>query len=82
MSSLIERPQLTWLQIATECLQLIFSRQFREDKDFEKVFSPVLHPSTVQLLSQIFELTQVDPDAIDDEAYTFLQKFSEVIRLQ
>lgn len=63
---------------ATECLQLVFSRFYKQEEDFQRVFSPMLHSGTMSVLIQIFEYTQIDPNEIDMEAYTFLQKFSEM----
>lgn len=65
--------------LTVDCLHILFTRSFNDETDLEQIVGSIFKPEGIQLLTNIYESVQNDPDDIDDEIYAFTKKFTEMI---
>ncbi|CCH45230.1 Exportin-5 [Wickerhamomyces ciferrii] len=65
--------------LSVDCLYILFTRSFNEDEDLEHIVGSIFKTEGIQLLANIYNSIQNDPDDIDDEIYAFTKKLTEMI---
>lgn len=65
--------------LTTDCLHIMFTRNFGSTDDLEEIVGAIFKPEGVQLLTNIYNAVQLDADDIDDELYAFSKKLTEMI---
>jgi exportin-5 len=64
---------------AVEALTTICSRDKMPDDDALKIVMPLFASDSVQSLQSVYQWAKVDPNDIDDQKYTLLQKTSKLL---
>lgn len=65
--------------LATDCLHVLFTRNFSNDDDFQAIVGSVFLPSGVAILSEVYDSVKIDIDNVDEQQYIFLKKLVEMI---
>ncbi|KAH3684139.1 hypothetical protein WICPIJ_004869 [Wickerhamomyces pijperi] len=65
--------------LTTDCLHIMFTRNFGSTDDLEEIVGAIFKPEGIQLLTNIYNAIQIDEDDIDDELYAFSKKLTEMI---
>ena len=70
--------ELTNTQAAIEVLYMIYNRPRFSDDDIQELVWPMYDQATVGVLMQVYVMSNVDVNDIDQEKYLLSKKFSEV----
>ncbi|ANZ78028.1 BA75_04670T0 [Komagataella pastoris] len=65
--------------LATDCLHVLFTRSFSNEDDFADIVGSIFKTEGIEMLSQVYQSTILDPDDIDEQKYTLLKKLVEMI---
>lgn len=65
--------------VAADCLQVLFTRTFSNDSDFQAVIGAVFLPEGMRTLSLVYDSISIDIDNFDDKAYILSKKMVEMI---
>ncbi|OWB79812.1 hypothetical protein B5S32_g4049 [[Candida] boidinii] len=65
--------------LVIDCLQVLFTRSYSEEIDFNEVTGAIFQTEGLSMLLQLFKSIQLDPDDIDEVKYTLLKKLVEMI---
>ena len=70
--------ELTSTQAAVEALYMIYNRPRFSDEDIQDLVWPMYDQATVGVLKQVYAMSSVDVNDMDQEKYLLSKKFSEV----
>ena len=74
--------ELISTQAAVEALYMIYNRPRFSDEDIQDLVWPMYDQATVGVLKQVYAMSSVDVNDIDQEKYLLSKKFSEVNIMQ
>ncbi|KAK7208305.1 armadillo-type protein [Myxozyma melibiosi] len=65
--------------LATDCLHILFTRNFANEEDFAAVIGVVFLAPGIRTLSEVYNSIQLDLDDFDEDSYILLKKLVEMI---
>ncbi|GMF65974.1 unnamed protein product [[Candida] boidinii] len=79
LSRCLMLPETKIKTLVIDCLQVLFTRSYSEEIDFNEVTGAIFQTEGLSMLLQLFKSIQLDPDDIDEVKYTLLKKLVEMI---
>lgn len=72
-------PDMKLKTLAVDCLHILFTRSYSDAQDFEFFIGSIYTTEGITKLSQFYQLLEIDPDDVDEQAYALLKKTVEMI---
>ncbi|ODV84988.1 hypothetical protein CANARDRAFT_8121 [[Candida] arabinofermentans NRRL YB-2248] len=79
LSNLLKVNDIKIQTLTFDCLQVIFTRSYSEDVDFNAVIGSIYQTDGLAMLFKAFKEIEIDSEDIDDSKYTLLKKLVEMI---
>ncbi|ODV80638.1 uncharacterized protein CANTADRAFT_168111 [Suhomyces tanzawaensis NRRL Y-17324] len=77
--NLLSLPDVKLKTLAVDCLHILFTRSYSNSEDFNFFIGSIFTTEGIQKLSQFYHSLEIDPDDIDEQAYSLLKKTVEMI---